>query len=170
MKQTPLKRKSAMKRSQPRRYWQAARDKCESEHFCRVFNDGQGDCGGKLETAHIVGREHDRPVKCPRCDGSGLDPHDAYADADGVDNIEAPCRFCGHGQAEYIDGTAHVLVVQSVSVIPLCTAHHKRYDAHELDILHVLTLEEQVQAVQDAGGIENARKRLCPSLYRKAAA
>jgi hypothetical protein len=78
---------------------------------------------------------------------------------------------CGHGQAEYIDGTAHVLVVQSVSVDPpLHRTHHRAYDAHELDILHVLTLEEQVQAVRDAGGIENARKRLCPSLYRKAAA
>lgn len=42
----------------------------------------------------------------------------------------------------------------------------RRYDAHGLDVLEFLTAAEQVQAVRDAGGIESARRRTAPSLYR----
>ncbi len=40
------------------------------------------------------------------------------------------------------------------------------YDRHEIDLLGSLTLEEQLQAVRDAGGIELARRLLAPLAYR----
>lgn len=58
--------------------------------------------------------------------------------------------------------------VEPVRIIPLCTKHHRLYDAHQIDVLPVLTLDEQIQAVRDAGGLELARKRLAPSCYREA--
>lgn len=56
-------------------------------------------------------------------------------------------------------------------VIPLCgpfpAGCHGAEHRHELDTLPLLSLEEQLQAVADAGGIENARIRTCPSLYAR---
>lgn len=48
-------------------------------------------------------------------------------------------------------------------IVPLCEHHHREYDAHRLDLLPHLTLDEQLQAVADAGGIETARIRLTSS-------
>jgi hypothetical protein len=63
-----------------------------------------------------------------------------------------------------LEGTR--LWVDPDAVIPLCRDHHTAYDSHELDVLAVLTLEEQLRAVEDAGGIELARVRTCPTAYR----
>lgn len=60
--------------------------------------------------------------------------------------------------------------VDADSIVPLCKTHHLAYDAHELDLLGYLTVVEEARAVRDAGGLENARVRLCPSAYRKEAA
>lgn len=49
------------------------------------------------------------------------------------------------------------------AIVPLCRTHHGEYDAHRLDLLPYLTLEEQLQAVRDAGGLEAARRRLIGS-------
>src|SRR3954467_15102543 len=57
------------------------------------------------------------------------------------------------------DGSG-VLVVHEDSTVPLCSPHHRSYDAHGLDLLPYITLAEQVRAVYEAGGIEAARKRL----------
>jgi hypothetical protein len=128
VKQSPLKRKTELKRSsgprrsQPKRDWKDARAKVEVEAVCRVG----GECEGKLEAAHVIGREHD-----------------------------------------LFNSEKNVHWVNPHRIVPLCTKHHRMYDAHELDILAALSTREQVQAVEDAGSIETARVRTCPSLYKK---
>lgn len=68
------------------------------------------------------------------------------------------------------------LFVHPDSVVCLCgpvgdtRSCHSRFDRHELDLLGKLTPEEEARAVLDLQGLENARVRLCPSEYRKAAA
>lgn len=46
-----------MKRTQPKRCWAAARAKCDAEEACRV---GPVGCEGRLEAAHLVGRDRDQ--------------------------------------------------------------------------------------------------------------
>lgn len=61
--------------------------------------------------------------------------------------------------------TTKVLYVHPDSIVPLCTSCHQLYDAHRIGILGSLTPAEQVRAVQDAGSIESARRRLDPLDY-----
>jgi hypothetical protein len=154
-RKTELRRKSAPRRSQPKRDWTAARAKVEHA-ACRLCAPDEN-CG-PVEAAHVIGRECDRPNACGQCRGAGLisngttfDGSDPYA--------LGPCSRC-HGS-----GVTTTLYVHPDSVIPLGSGHHKLYDAHSVDVLPVLTLEEQVRAVEDAGGIELARQRTCPSQY-----
>lgn len=88
-----------------------------------------------------------------------------------------PCRLCEDTRIEaaHVVGREHdqpkhegtkTLWVNPDAVIPLCRAHHDLYDGHQVDVLPVLTLEEQLRAVEDAGGIELARRRTCPTAYR----
>jgi hypothetical protein len=56
-------------------------------------------------------------------------------------------------------------IVYPDRVVPLCHHHHDLVDTHRFDLLPYLTLDEQVQAVRDARGLEKARIRLCPSAY-----
>lgn len=51
-------------------------------------------------------------------------------------------------------------------IVPLCERCHGQFDAHRLDILHVLGIDEQLALVRAAGGIEQARIRVVPSQYR----
>ena len=130
----PLKR-GKPKRSQPRRYWDDALAKAQGEGRCRFFR--LGGCEGKIECAHVMGREHDRPgelVFIPEAIGK----YDLYVD---------PRR-----------------------IFPACKAHHGAYDRHELDALPVLTVEEQVLAVEDAGGIALALRRISGRDYDRRAA
>ena len=87
------------------------------------------------------------------------------------------CRMCAKvGRVEL----AHVIgrarddrsgLVNPDSVVPLCQTCHREYDAGRLDLLPFLTVDEQVQAVRDAGGLEAARRRIIGSdAYRKEAA
>jgi len=52
------------------------------------------------------------------------------------------------------------------NIIPLCIKCHAAFDRHELDILGLLTVDEQVAMVRLAKGIENARKRAWSREYR----
>lgn len=63
------------------------------------------------------------------------------------------------------------LWVNPDDVVPLCGPFpegcHGNYDHYRLDLLPYLTVAEQVRAVECLGGIEAARRRLCPSEYRE---
>jgi hypothetical protein len=61
--------------------------------------------------------------------------------------------------------TTKVLYVHPDSIWVACTSCHQLYDAHRIGILGFLTPAEQVRAVQDAGSIESARRRLDPLDY-----
>ncbi len=56
--------------------------------------------------------------------------------------------------------------VRPGDIVPLCgpatttSTCHSKYDRHQLDLLPYLTEAEQVAAVEAAGGIEKARRRL----------
>lgn len=81
------------------------------------------------------------------------------------------CRVCGNPAVElaHVIGRSNdrpqdgrtVVWVNPDSVVPLCREHHTEYDAHQLDLMSRLTMDEQVQSVRDAGGIELARQRIC---------
>lgn len=82
---------------------------------------------------------------------------------------EPGCRACGsvqNIQAAHTIGREHDpkveggYYVQPDAVIPLCRECHQAYDAHKLDILALLTIDEQLVAVDAAGGIYRAYKRL----------
>lgn len=85
---------------------------------------------------------------------------------------EGACRVC-HAPAAVCDA-AHLWPRSLGSkgfdepdlIVPLCAAIkgadrdcHGRFDAHELDLLARLTLDEQVALVRAAGSIERARDR-----------
>lgn len=89
------------------------------------------------------------------------------------------CRVCGQsGRVElaHTIGRAHddregkAFVVRPDSVVPLCELCHRSYDAGTLDLRGFLTLEEELDAVRSAGGLEAATRRLMGSrAYRSAA-
>lgn len=111
-------------------------------------------------------------------------PKRDWADARAKVEDEGACRACGSNEnleAAHVIGRASdapkpgyaspALWVNPDSIVPLCGGFsrlkcHSAYDAHALDVLEFLTLDEQVQAVRDAGGIESARRRTAPSLYK----
>ena len=95
---------------------------------------------------------------------------------------EGRCRVCGHNRflgAAHVIGREHdaevvgpkggrTRFVHPDSVVPLCGSFsdyscHELYDARRLDLLPYLNLYEQIRAVEDAGGIELARNRICGS-------
>ncbi len=53
-----------------------------------------------------------------------------------------------------------MLLVKADAIVPLCYKHHFEFDARRLDLLPYLFLHEQVYAVETAGGIMSALKRL----------
>jgi len=115
------------------------------------------------------------------------EPKRIWDDARAKVDLEARCRVCGwepadtdeldaaHIMGRKYDQPAHTgtktLYVNPLDIVPLCPVFapeqcHQRFDAHELDLLPFLAPEEQTRAVELAGGIEAARKRLAPSAYR----
>lgn len=94
-----------------------------------------------------------------------------------IEKIESEgcCRVCG--DSGYVDAAHTIgrakqdkeiegprggkcLYVNPDSVVPLCSSHHRMYDSRRLDLLPYLYLPEQVNAVEAAGGIALANKRL----------
>lgn len=98
---------------------------------------------------------------------------------------ERCCRICKRTdkplEAAHILGREHdepmvvgdritkTLLVHPLRVIPACGPFpdgcHGDIDMKRINVLQYLTLDEQVQAVKDAGGIEAARIRLEPVNY-----
>lgn len=52
-------------------------------------------------------------------------------------------------------------------IIPLGEPCHTLFDQHRIDVLPILSLNEQVALVSAAGGIETARRRVCPLQYKR---
>jgi hypothetical protein len=101
--------------------------------------------------------------------------HDARAKVE----REGRCRVCGstrdleaaHIIARRCDAEmtgprgGRYLYVHPDTIVPLCGAFseracHMMYDRRSLDLLPYLHLHEQIRAVEDAGGIMSALKRL----------
>lgn len=111
-------------------------------------------------------------------------PRREWNDAIAKVEAEGCCRVCG--ATDYLDA-AHIigrehdalivgprggesLYVHPDSIVPLCGSFarndcHGMYDGRELDLLAHLTLHEQVRAVEDAGGIISALKRVSGGEY-----
>jgi hypothetical protein len=102
----------------------------------------------------------------------------AKVDDEGRCRVSRDCQ--GHIEAAHVIGREHDrrvhlpgrpddwwFEVDAASIAPLCRHHHKLYDAHRLDLLPFLTVEEQTRAVADAGGIELARRRTAPLSYER---
>lgn len=93
----------------------------------------------KLEAAHVLGREHDEPKL-------KLDP-----------------------TGELVP--SKILHVEPDRIVPLCGPFpegcHGDVDHHRVNLVHHLTLEEQLQAVKDAGGIAPAMAALAPVARRE---
>lgn len=127
------------------RDWTHAIEKRDNELGCR-------NCGGVLsiEAAHALGREHDfnPPVR----------PYIAEMD------LGLPPEKWAHPRRP---------TVHPDRIIPLCgpstssNTCHGLDHAGKLDKLRLLTLDEQIQAVADAGGIEQARSALIPRSQRE---
>ena len=111
-------------------------------------------------------------------------PRRDWSDARAKVESEEICRVCGRSiclEAAHIMGRVHdpqkgqskTRYVRPESIVPLCGSLapefscHVLYDAHQIDLLPYLTKEEQAQAVLDAGSIDSARRRLCPSEFRE---
>jgi hypothetical protein len=132
-------RRSVLKRSAPAREWALALAKVEEEGQCRAC--GRSD--GCLEAAHVLGREHD---------------------------VKPPLVWDQANDGEEWEWKRPFLVAPQ-RIIPLCgpvsdpTSCHGLDHAGKLNKLKLLRVDEQLQAVADAGGIENARVRLDPDDY-----
>jgi hypothetical protein len=128
----PLSRGSGPKRGSPKRT-QPKRfwgDAEEKRGPCRAIR--LGGCGGPVELAHVIGRVHDPTM----------------------------WQFLLEAGFEYVGFDRYV---RRESVIPLCRIHHDRYDGRaqpKFEALPLLSLDEQLQAVRDAGGIALALRRI----------
>jgi 5-methylcytosine-specific restriction endonuclease McrA len=84
---------------------------------------------------------------------------------------EGRCRNCGDRpvEAAHTIGRARdvrtggKVVVSPDAIIPLCRSCHRAYDSRQLDILPLMTVREQARAVEDAGGIMAALRRVTGS-------
>ena len=109
-----------------------------------------------------------------------MPPRD-WADAREKLEREEQCRVCGATwrlECAHIMGRKHdepktpgskTLYVKPDRIVPLCGPFpegcHGDFDHRRIDLMIHLTPEEQAQAVLDAGGIELARRKLCPSAF-----
>lgn len=107
-----------------------------------------------------------------------LPPRRDWTQARAKVDTEGRCRNCrrqgGPGtslflEAAHVIGREHdqpslhderVLWVAPIDVVPLCRMCHALYDDRRLDLLPVLTVEEQAAAVRKVG-IVSATRRMC---------
>ena len=102
-----------------------------------------------------------------RCSSCGLGAYqEAAHDTERSHDAKPPLRDLGR-----VWVSPRRVRVHPDRIIPLCGPFpmgcHGAEHRHELDTLPLLSLQEQLQAVADCGGIENARVRLCPSQYKR---
>jgi hypothetical protein len=130
----------------------------------------------------------------PRSSMKQSEPKREWAPARTKVEEERCCRICKrtdrpleaahvlgreHDEPMVVDGRiTKTLLVHPARVIPACgpfpAGCHGDIDMRRINLLPYLTLDEQIQAVKDAGGVEAARIRLEPVAHneevRKAAA
>jgi hypothetical protein len=122
-----------MRRKPVERDWSAALAKVQHEGKCRVCGRERRR-GAKLEAAHVLGRKYDQPE----------------------------VQLCGDELgAPYATGK---LWVNPYDVVPLCSAFdgdcHGRYDRHEIDLWPYLQEHERSRAIELAGGLGPAERRI----------
>jgi len=89
---------------------------------------------------------HSLPPKTPRRD---------WRAAQLKKEREGCCRYCG-AHDEKLDA-AHIIPrslggdQHELATVPLCRNHHQQFDAHELDLMPVLTHAEMAHAVELVG-------------------
>lgn len=129
-----------MTRQPVQRDWTAARQKVEDEGCCRNCKRA----GGRLEAAHTLGREYDVAYSCFACKGTG----------------EGQRRMTRCGRCK---GRGIIMRVDPLLIIPLCGPAtstgtcHGMHHARRLDLLPILTGDEQVAAV--AAIVKRAKAR-----------
>lgn len=57
--------------------------------------------------------------------------------------------------------------VEPESILPLCTYHHAHYDTGQIDVLSLLSTQQQLRAIEDYGSITKALERIAPSISRR---
>ena len=57
--------------------------------------------------------------------------------------------------------------VEPESILPMCSHHHRLYDAGHLDVIAHLSTRQQVRAIEDYGSITKALERIAPSISRR---
>lgn len=114
------------------RNWEDARAKVDEEGVCRYCRKPDGEV--KLEAAHTLGRDYDEVLQCPVCEGTGEGRRTG-----------TKCGACrGYGGFLWVDPGL---------IVPLCgpatstSTCHGRQHGKVLDLLSVLTGEEQIAAV-----------------------
>lgn len=113
---------------------------------------------------------------------SSVGPKRDWKDARAKVEAEGQCRVCGRScclEAAHLTGREHdpkkgsVRYVRPESIIPLCGSQspewscHVEYDAHRLDLLSHLTLEEELRVVEDTGSLISALRRVAPNFMRE---
>lgn len=152
---------------------------CAQESFMGKKREKLCSCGNLFEKPDVVEARRDRQSR-PRRRSS--EPKRDWADARAKVEEEACCRICkkeaGSGrplEAAHILGREHdqpratrpsVLYVDPDRIIPACGPYpagcHGLVHQKAVDILPVLTIEEQIRALKDAGGLQHARTLLAP--------
>lgn len=131
-------------------------------------------------------RSKQRPRKAMR----RTEPKRDWTDARAKVEEEACCRICKRSEASdrpleaaHVLGREHdepklgadgwplkELYVDPERIFPACgpspSGCHGEAERNEINVLSVLSLSEQIKAVEDAGGIEAARIRLAPVDHR----
>jgi len=84
-------------------------------------------------------------------------------------DAEGACRACG---ATGVLESAHLWPrslgggQEPDGIVPLCRLCHEQFDAHRLNIGHVLSTREQAELVRQSGSIGSAFRRAFPTHYR----
>ena len=132
--------------SQPDRDWIDAREKVDAAGRCRACGldvAALAAMGRSLEAAHTIGRSRDHKLVWRASDGRKMFVR-AEFEADRILRL-------------WVDPDDIVELCGPATSTDTC---HGAYDGHRLDLLALLTLEEQLAAVRAAGSIASAIRRL----------
>jgi len=167
---------------------------CAQETFMGQKREKTCECGNRFEKPGAAKARAERRSTSKR----STEPKRDWSAARAKVEEEGCCRICEKTsdevklEAAHVLGREHdeprtpgskVLFVNPLRIIPACgpfpAGCHGDIDHNRINLVHYLTLDEQIQAVKDAGGIAPAFMELAPvshreeveaSAYREAAA